>query len=100
MRSLVVLLLLALFFLAGMVLGIDRGQNTVEPIQKIEKSVNREKAEEKQVVVVDQTTNEDVITAEAPVQLTQKTATFLEAGVQGFYELTVEIIYQIVQVFF
>lgn len=100
MRSLVVLLLLALFFLVGMVVGIDRGESSTDPIQNTEKTVNQEKVEEKQVMVVEQTASENVMTAEAPKHFTQKMATFLEAGVQGFYELIVEVIYQIVQVFF
>ncbi|SDQ48428.1 hypothetical protein [Virgibacillus salinus] len=100
MRSLVVLLLLALFFLVGIVVGLDRGESATDPIQSTENTVRTEEVEEKQVVVVEQTTSENIMTAEAPVQFTQKIAKFLEASVQGFYEIIVEVIYQIVQVFF
>ncbi|SEQ17199.1 hypothetical protein SAMN05216232_1775 [Virgibacillus subterraneus] len=98
MRSLVVLLLLALFFLVGIVVGLDRGESATDPMT--ENTVRTEEVEEKQVVVVEQTTSENIMTAEAPVQFTQKIAKFLEASVQGFYEIIVEVIYQIVQVFF
>lgn len=37
---------------------------------------------------------------EEPDNLTQKTASFMEAGVKGFYEAIVQIMYQISQVFF
>ncbi len=97
MRSLVVLLLLALFFLVGIVVGLDRGENAADPIQSTE---TQEKVDEKQVMTVEKATNEDIMAAEAPVHFTQKIATFLEASVQGFYEIVVEVIYQIVQVFF
>ncbi|MFB4166529.1 hypothetical protein [Virgibacillus sp. JSM 102003] len=100
MRSLVVLLLLALFFLVGIVVGLDRGENENNPIQNTENTITQEKADEKQVVAVEKTTSEDIMKAEAPEHFTQKTATFLEASVQGFYEIVVEVIYQIVQVFF
>lgn len=100
MRSLVVLLLLALFFLVGIVVGLDRGENATDPIQSTENTITQEKVDEKQVMVVEKTTSENTMTAEAPVHSTQKMATFLEASVQGFYDIVVEVIYQIVQVFF
>lgn len=99
MRSLIVLLLLALFFLTGLVVGMDRGQ--MDASQNTEKTQLKDKmGETEQVMVVEQSPNKGVQSTESSMNLTQKVAMFLENVVGGMYEMIVGMIYQIVQVFF
>ncbi|WP_188453606.1 hypothetical protein [Virgibacillus oceani] len=106
-RSFIILLLLAVFFLTGMLLGIDRGQNAdgsssgsenkiEEIVVKTPKEVttieNNEASLEK---VSDQT-----ISAESSPQFTQKMASILETGIKWFYDMVVLIVYQIAELFF
>ncbi|HLR66506.1 hypothetical protein [Virgibacillus alimentarius] len=107
-RSFIVFLMLIVVFLAGMLFGIDRGQIASKPVETdTERIVNHE--EEKmdegeiiekerilQIEEADETTTADV---EPDNHLTQKTASVLEAGVKGFYEIIVQILYQISQLF-
>lgn len=98
MRSILVLLLLAVFFLTGLVLGVDRGQDNG---LANENTVSKEKVENVKVAQVSrQTKNEDVMKAEPPPNLTQQAASFMESSVKGFYNLVVELIYGFVHVFF
>ncbi|WP_164668558.1 hypothetical protein [Virgibacillus doumboii] len=104
MRSLIVLLLLAVFFLTGLVVGMDREQNAMDASQNTEKTSVQDKMQEAQevqeVMVVEQTSNKSVQTEDAPMNLTQKAAMFLEDVVGGIYEMIVGMLYQVVQLFF
>lgn len=101
-RSLILLLLLVGVFLSGILIGIDREEsiyanhispeaNVVMPIEHIE---YWEVHEEEQFLIEEQGLN-----TEDPEQATQKVAAFLEAGVKGFYEVIVEILFQIASLF-
>ncbi|MFC4558870.1 hypothetical protein ACFO3D_11700 [Virgibacillus kekensis] len=106
MRFLVVLLLLAVFFLTGLVVGMDKFndyqddepvdvavQQDVETVNKTDK--------EAEMLAVESTTSEDIRTTNSPENhMTQKTASFLEGAVKGFYDLVVGIIYQFTKAFF
>ncbi|PAV29010.1 hypothetical protein CIL05_13600 [Virgibacillus profundi] len=111
-RSFIVLLLFALFFLTGMLYGMDKENNTAtdDSVETIE-SVDSVKNEEKQIEIVEvdgePVQAEEVIVNsnkpeldDQPIHITEKTASFLEAGVKGFYEVVVQILHQISQLFF
>lgn len=96
-RLTITMLLLAVFFLSGVLLGINRSQQT-STIQENEKELN-------EVVAVDQIAknrteesvkpNEPVIMeVDAPAHFTQKIASVLEGIIKGFYETVVLIVYQ------
>ncbi|WP_077327080.1 hypothetical protein [Virgibacillus siamensis] len=100
MRSMLVLLLLVVFFLTGLVLGMDRGQKETGLQEK--DSVRKESVEHVQVTTVPKKreTDKEVIKAEPPETLAQKTASFMENSVKGFYNVVVELLYSFVRVFF
>ncbi|MUK87073.1 hypothetical protein GMD78_01475 [Ornithinibacillus sp. L9] len=110
MRSIVVLLLLVVFFLAGTLFGINRGDLALigsdkdEQVQSIEVEVGDEPEEQKPEELVENVVEEVdttyVMNMEEPVNFTQKTASFLEAGVKVFYDAVVHILYQISQLFY
>lgn len=101
-RSFVVLLLLIVVFLTGMLIGIDREQNTYIKNVPAEFNVSEstehiahwDVEDEEQFIVEEQTLN-----TKQPEQATQKVASFLEAGVKGFYEIIVEVLYQVSSLF-
>ncbi|GAA0602064.1 hypothetical protein GCM10009001_18660 [Virgibacillus siamensis] len=98
MRSILVLLLLVVFFLTGLVLGMDRGGETD---MRQEDTVKQKQLKDVQVVKVNQrTTDEKVLKAEQPPNLTQKIASFLESTVKGFYNIVVDVIYGFIHVLF
>lgn len=101
-RSFIVLLLLVSVFFSGILIGIEREGNShanhtpaeiiaVEPMEQIE---YLEVQEEEGVSIEKKTVN-----TEAPEQATQKIAAFLEAGVKGFYEVVVDVLFQISTLF-
>ncbi|MFD2759473.1 hypothetical protein [Lentibacillus juripiscarius] len=113
MRSLVVLLLLALFFLTGMVVGMDRDghqadttNNKKDDFEQTESSDEQDPDKEKiKVTKVKEQNNDQVADAAAAEPAASnhfilKAASFLEAGVTGAYELVVRVAYQLAQVFF
>lgn len=107
-RSFIVLLMLTVVFLAGMVLGVDRGQSAINPDVDVEQEVevpepseNKQMIEKERIVQAEEASNEEIVDAEEePMHLTQKTASLLETGVKGFYEMVVQMLYQISQLFF
>lgn len=107
LRGLVVLLLLAVFFMSGMLMGIDRGQSG-QGIASVEMSDDggdfaKEKSakeNDENVVIEERVINEAVTDAEEPVHFTQEIAAFAEMLVKGFYEAVVAVIYQAVQLFY
>lgn len=94
MRSLAFLLTLAVVFLVGIVIGIDRDKqtetNTQETIQLSEVTFHENMSEE---------SDENYIFIETPLDssehFTQKAASFLESGVKVFYNTVVEVLYHI-----
>lgn|SRR5690625_1389853 len=97
MRSFIVLLLLIVVFLVGMLIGIEReggmhaNNNLLESseIEQVDKSTNWEAYEEQFIL------EEEMLEVEASEHTTQKVAAFLEAGVKGFYEIIVEVLFEI-----
>lgn len=101
MRSFIVLLLLTVVFLSGMLIGMDRKEeshanNIPSEMNVIEQTDNLAYGDgyEEQPVIVEQ-----IIEIEGPAQTTQKIASFLEAGVKGFYEIIVEVLFQVSSLF-
>ncbi|MEN2465033.1 hypothetical protein [Ornithinibacillus sp. FSL M8-0202] len=104
-----VVLLLVICFLVGAIVGVDHtgkqvpatdtrtGSEVVEASSQIQQTTN-DKSENPEIV--NQTTITEELSVSNPDQLSQKTASFLEVVVQGFYDLVVEILYQISQLFF
>lgn len=95
-RSFIVLLLLAVFFLAGTVYGTDRGNNAInnEKVETIEMSDNMEQ------MVMAETSEIDSSEITEPTHPTEKAASIMGAAVTGFYEVVVQILYQVSQLFF
>ena len=90
LRSFAFLLLLLVIFLTGMLIGIDREKTTHgEGVQTIVESYEFDTAS------ANKGTDDEQVTLDNPEHFTQKTASFLEAGVKGFYEIVVEVLYQI-----
>lgn len=104
LRSIVVLLLLAVFFLTGMLYGLHKDEAIILEEPKAEQL---DESKEDLPVSGNEKGKEDSpdisstsLQMEEPTNLTQKTASIMEAGVKGFYEAIVQIMYQISQVFF
>ncbi|WP_430785157.1 hypothetical protein VBD025_10385 [Virgibacillus flavescens] len=93
MKSIIVLLLLLLFFVSGMLFGVERERTDV-PLPEGE-IINEDYAVE-QVAVTPVNTEYQ----EAPAHFTQKMASFIEGIVKVFYEIVVQLLYQIVQLFY
>lgn len=96
MRSFAFLLLLAVIFLLGLLIGIDRDK----PINDI----NQDTANLSELMVNKDTSSESESVEEVVIlevmpdsseHLIQKTASFLESSVTGFYDMIVEVLYQI-----
>ncbi|RLL48029.1 hypothetical protein D8M04_01755 [Oceanobacillus piezotolerans] len=107
LRIISTILLLAVFFLSGAVYGMNQEDNKFKLSENPEVSIEENialRTEEDEIISysnpVDQSVSEDVLSAEGKVEYTQKTASFLETSVQGFYEIIVTILYQIANIFF
>jgi hypothetical protein len=100
-RSFIVLLLLAVFFLSGMLYGIDQG-NIAAPAPVMEDQQKENESEE--IVFFNyekpEAANSEMLESVEENNFTQQTASFLEAGVKGVYDVIVHILYQIAQLFF
>jgi len=106
MRIATTILLLAVFFLAGMVYGLER-DTTADENQNI-KVIETEKIEERAEKV--EQTEEDLTVypsvhdqldeLDKPVYFTEKLASMLEIGVKGFYEGIVKLLYAFSEQFF
>ncbi|WP_087971727.1 hypothetical protein [Oceanobacillus rekensis] len=97
MRLFVVLLLMAVFFLSGTVFGMNQESSPVV-------EVTEEIAVEEETVPVPETEHTPVsqpaVDETSSIHGAQKTASVLEAGVKGFFELLMQVMYQIAQLFF
>jgi hypothetical protein len=101
-RSFIVLLLLAVFFLSGMLYGIDQG-NTAEPSEVMEDHQLKSEPGEKNFYDHENNAGEvsrEMFETAEQNNFTQQTASFLEAGVKGIYDVIVHILYQFAQLFF
>lgn len=107
LRTLIILLFLAVFFLSGMIFGMDNGheaeqakpqEESTEEVQEnqVETSVDTKNDEETIEVVDDPALD----TEEDGDKFTQKSATFLGSVIQGFYEIVITVFYQFAQLFF
>lgn len=100
-RSFIVLLLLVVVFLSGMLVGIDREKNVTasDPHIMVSKPETPKDNMELEGDTSEQASVKQELKIEGPEQSTQKMASFLEAGVKGFYEVVVEVLYQISSLF-
>lgn len=103
-RTFIVLLLLAVFFLAGTLYGMDQsGMSESPPAVPEENSYLFGELNEQDFPVNETNMNtpkgESLEIAEQQ-NFTQQTASFLEAGVKGIYDVIVHILYQFAQLFF
>lgn len=97
MRSIIILLLFAVFFLSGMVFGIDKNNRS-----DIE-GINEQAVEEIELEEIE-TVDEDITYEQAAVitgkeHTVQKVASLLEKAVRAFYELVVQLMYQFTKLF-
>ncbi|MEW9675820.1 hypothetical protein ABRT01_06505 [Lentibacillus sp. L22] len=101
-RAVITLLLLAVFFLSGMLYGIDHGQEakTVQQEEQVQEQDSSKADVNKQEVETIEVNNEPEPEMDTSAHLTQKTASFLGDIIKGIYEMVVMIFYQFAQVFF
>lgn len=99
-RSFIVILLLAVFFLTGMLYGMDNNDIAINDESGQSGSPDQAVVIEEEVETIESTSSIDVMDRQEPVHFIQKAASFLEAGVKGFYEVVVQILYQVSQLFF
>ncbi|MBM7597911.1 hypothetical protein JOC34_000268 [Virgibacillus halotolerans] len=106
-RSFIVVLLLAVFFLSGTLYGMDRGEGAEknEALSSLKTSDDQQDNLETTAATTELEEMEKIEKLRAeemnePEHFTVKTASFLETAVKGFYEVVVEILYQISSLFF
>ena len=95
------ILLLVVVFLTGMLIGMDKKEvlqandlSSEEHIAEQTENIIEWEVYEEQPVI-----EEQMLAFEPPEHTTQKIATLLETGVKGFYEVVVDILYQITSLF-
>lgn len=99
-RAVIILLLLAVCFLAGVVYG-NNGGDEDNPIGSTPLTEPAEQFVEKEVQPAPDRQHETVTTEpELPAPVTEKTASVLEAGITSFFEAVVTILHQIAELFF
>lgn len=99
-RSMFMLLLFIIIFLVGMVVGIDRSQMSM--VNNLDETIATddemtEEAIEIEEIVIEQN---DIMEERSSVHFTHKIASILEASIKGFYNIVVEIMYQIASLFY
>ncbi|WP_010097071.1 hypothetical protein [Ornithinibacillus scapharcae] len=104
-----VVLLLVICFLVGAIVGMEHNPQTILANETETKTQSVESDEKIQETVAKDSSEVEIVNEDAVAQeiansndehLSQKTASFLEGMVQGFYDLVVEVLYQLSQVFF
>ncbi|MFZ3576486.1 hypothetical protein [Virgibacillus sp. DJP39] len=106
MKSIIVLLLLILFFLSGMLFGVERDRAEIAPPKVETANVDKGTAASQGETIIQTSEVDKHVIAESSeykqtsTHFTQKTASFFESIVKGFYEVVVQMIYQIVQLFY
>jgi len=105
-RLMVYFLLLVIIFLAGMLIGIDQERNApkdkddrlqIASVQSEKISSANEKKNKEELSDAQQ--SDYVEDMEENLHFTQKVASFLEKGVKIFYELIVNLLYEISRLF-
>ncbi|RDW19246.1 hypothetical protein CWR48_09385 [Oceanobacillus arenosus] len=101
-RTFIVILLLAVFFLAGTLYGTDRNLITMnnETTENIEQTTIKQEPIVTESEVVSEVVTGNIMEMGKQDHLIPKVASFLEGAVTGFYEIVVEVLYQIAQIFF
>jgi hypothetical protein len=101
-RSFVILLLFAVFFLSGTLYGLDRAETEVRFTETEERTA--ESAEDKDPLFEEKNHDDkgsgDYVPEIQQGSFMQYAASFLEAGVKGIYDGIVHILYQFAQLFF
>lgn len=104
MKSIVILLLLLLFFMSGMMFGANRTENTSP-----EGYANKPEVEQVDAVVETSTVKVNqapdriekvAYRSDSSSHFTQDAASFIGGIVTGFYEVVVQMLYQVVQLFY
>lgn len=108
-RFFMIILLLTVFFLSGMLFGINQeSSDSLTQSQKVESALddrihvndeNNKKETKDEKYFKNEKKPEDASQPTA-LTITQKAASLLEIGIKGFYEIIVGILYQIALLFF
>gem|GEM_PF-1711701 len=111
-RSFVSLLLLVIVFLVGMVIGADREQDVIpvnnkqeeseftEEMVQLENDADITTEDGEPLFIEDREMEEQTASVDQSGHSTLKIASFLESIVTGFYNIIVDILYQISSLFF
>lgn len=87
-----------------MVFGMNQESMSSETQSPLSEETHFEEEKEEEVIIVnespEQEEEEDMAENASALSMTQKTASVLEMGVKGFYEMVVDVLYQIAQLFF
>jgi uncharacterized protein YxeA len=104
MKSIIVLLLLVLFFVSGMLFGVERerAESSLPKVESIDVQNSQVKTDrtDRQPPVSNNVVTNNGEYKQAPVHFTQKMASFIEGIVKGFYGIIVQVLYQITQLFY
>ncbi|TQS74594.1 hypothetical protein DX933_11710 [Ornithinibacillus gellani] len=101
-RLITILLLFAICFLGGVLYGVDHSKSTQPevPDAAIEIPQKTKTPTNKSTATVEQTAVEQQPSPAREQLLTEKTASILEAGMKGFFEIIVQLMYQFAKLFF
>src|SRR5699024_2809808 len=106
-RFISIILLLSVFCLIGMVFGMNQDMTTKQAPNNFDKQIQEHIStaedvyyDEEEIKEMNQIDNMHVMDTSASLSVTQKTASIIDIGVKGFYEIVVGILYQIAQLFF
>lgn len=97
MRNIIILLLLVIFFLSGLVFGMQKNETAEQTAIPDESAaeVTEEINEQEQVIIA-----ETDVLEEGNYSLTNRTAATMEGIVKGLFEVIVSIMYGIGELFF
>lgn len=97
MRNIIILLLLVIFFLSGLVFGMQKNETAEQTAAPDESAVEvAEEIDEQEQITIAET---DVL-EEGTYSLTNRTAATMEGIVKGLFEVIVSIMYGIGELFF
>ncbi|GEN86396.1 hypothetical protein MKY30_20560 [Oceanobacillus sp. FSL W8-0428] len=97
MRNIIILLLLVIFFLSGLVFGMQKNETAEQTAIPDESAVEvAEEINEQEQIIITET---DVL-EEGNYSLTNRTAATMEGIVKGLFEVIVSIMYGIGELFF
>lgn len=98
-RAFVGLLLLLAVFFTGLVLGIQQDEEISETLPRGIIHPSEEIVGQDVFIANNELENSEYIETETPNHTIQKTASFLERGVIGFYNLIINVMYRISSLF-